>query len=132
MSDGNGLAEALLGLDGFRVLAVVETVELVVVVESVVDLIGCSSCGVWAEAQDRVDVEVRDLACRCAQAFYKWRARPMCDRDWADAHLTNAIIDIHADDPEFGYRFIADELEQAGHRAGERGGPSLHNRPQAS
>ncbi len=26
MSDGNGLAEALLGLDGFRVLAVVESV----------------------------------------------------------------------------------------------------------
>lgn len=54
-----------------------------------------------------------------AQAFYKWRARPVCDRDWDDAHLTNAIVDIHGDDPEFGYRFIADELEQAGDRAGE-------------
>ena len=53
------------------------------------------------------------------QAFYKWRARPVCDRDWHDAHVTNAIVDIHADDPEFGYRFIADELEHAGHRLGE-------------
>ena len=54
------------------------------------------------------------------QAFYKWRARPCSDRDWHDAHLTNAIVDIHADDPEFGYRFIADELERAGLRVGER------------
>jgi transposase InsO family protein len=54
------------------------------------------------------------------QAFYKWHAHPVCDRDWADAHLTNAIVDIHADDPEFGYRFIADELEDAGFSVGER------------
>ena len=47
------------------------------------------------------------------QAFYKWRARPVSDRDWADAHVVNAIVDVHADDPEFGYRFIADELERA-------------------
>jgi putative transposase len=53
------------------------------------------------------------------QAFYKWLANPMCERDWEDAHLTNAIIDIHGDDPEFGYRFIADELERAGHDVGE-------------
>jgi len=53
------------------------------------------------------------------QAFYKWRAKPVCDRDWDDAHLVNAIVDIHADDPEFGYRFIADELERAGHHVGE-------------
>ena len=54
------------------------------------------------------------------QAFYKWRARPVSDRDWADAHTTNAIVDIHADDPEFGHRFIADELEAAGERSCER------------
>ena len=50
------------------------------------------------------------------QAFYKWQSRPCSDRDWPDAHLTNAIIDVHADDPEFGYRFLADELHAAGHR----------------
>ena len=54
------------------------------------------------------------------QAFYKWCARPVCDRDWQDAHLTNAMVDIHTDDPEFGYRFIADELEDAGVSVGER------------
>lgn len=54
------------------------------------------------------------------QAFYKWRARPVCDRDLDDAVFTNALVDLHAEDPEFGYRFLADELGRAGHDAGER------------
>ena len=36
------------------------------------------------------------------QAFYKWHARPVSDRDWADAHVVNAIVDVHADDPSSG------------------------------
>jgi transposase InsO family protein len=51
------------------------------------------------------------------QAFYKWQAAPVSQRDWDDAHLVNAAIDIHHDDPEFGYRFVADELAQQGVRA---------------
>ena len=47
------------------------------------------------------------------QAFYQWRADPVSQRDWDDAHLINAAVDLHHDDPEFGYRFITDEL--AGH-----------------
>jgi putative transposase len=54
------------------------------------------------------------------QAFYKWRAQPCSDRDLDDAHVTNAIVDVHADDPEFGYRFIADELEAGGAPTNER------------
>jgi transposase InsO family protein len=54
------------------------------------------------------------------QAFYKWQARPCSDRDIDDARLTNVILDVHADDPEFGYRFIADELDALGHQACER------------
>jgi putative transposase len=27
--------------------------------------------------------------------FYSWRACPVSDRDWADARLTNTIVDIH-------------------------------------
>ncbi len=53
------------------------------------------------------------------QAFYKWRANPVCDREWSDAHVVNAIVDVHADDPEFGYRFIADELDRAGQHMSE-------------
>jgi len=48
------------------------------------------------------------------QAFYQWKASPVSQRDWDDAHLINAAIDIHHDDPEFGYRFIADELPARG------------------
>lgn len=53
------------------------------------------------------------------QAFYQWRAKPCSDRDWDDAHLVNAALDIHRDDPAFGYRFIADELPAHGIVAGE-------------
>jgi transposase InsO family protein len=54
------------------------------------------------------------------QAFYKWQANPCSERDRIDAHATNRIVDVHADDPEFGYRFIADELEAAGEPMNER------------
>jgi putative transposase len=54
------------------------------------------------------------------QAFYKWRAQPCSARDLDDAYVTNAIVDVHADDPQFGYRFIADELEAAGEPVNER------------
>jgi putative transposase len=63
------------------------------------------------------------LTCRVLgfskQAFYKWKADPITDREWADAHLINAAMDVHAGDPEFGYRFIADELNDAGVNASE-------------
>ena len=48
------------------------------------------------------------------QAYYAWRAAPVSDRDWHDAHLVNALLDAHHDDPEFGYRFLADEVRDAG------------------
>jgi transposase InsO family protein len=44
------------------------------------------------------------------QAFNKWRRDPVSQRDWDEAQLINAAIDIHDDDPAFGYRFISDEL----------------------
>ncbi|WP_307427455.1 IS3 family transposase [Pseudarthrobacter defluvii] len=53
------------------------------------------------------------------QGYYRWRASPVTDRDWIDAHLVNAALDIHTDDPAFGYRFIADELPEKGIVAGE-------------
>lgn len=53
------------------------------------------------------------------QAYYRWRAEPVSQRDWDDAHLINAAVDVHDDDPTLGYRFIADELAAAGTVAGE-------------
>lgn len=55
-----------------------------------------------------------------AQAYYKWLAEPVSQRDLEDAYLTNALLDAHGDDPAFGYRFLADELERAGVSVGER------------
>lgn len=54
------------------------------------------------------------------QAFYAWDKNPVSDRDLVDAYLTNAALNIHVDDPGFGYRFVADELAAAGHVASER------------
>jgi len=73
-------------------------------------------------AADRIPIAV---TCRVLgfikQAFCKWRANPVSQRDWENAHLTNAALDLHRDDPGFGYRFIADEIEAgAGRRASER------------
>ncbi len=63
------------------------------------------------------------LTCRVLgfskQAFYAWKANPITDREWADAHLINTAMDIHAGDPAFGYRFIADELGDQGIVASE-------------
>ncbi|MEC5149885.1 hypothetical protein RCH22_001526 [Cryobacterium psychrotolerans] len=53
------------------------------------------------------------------QAFYQWLRNPVTQRDWDDAHLTNAAWDAHQEDPAFGYRFISDELKIAGLKAGE-------------
>ncbi len=63
------------------------------------------------------------LTCRVLgfskQGYFKWRAKPICDRDLSDAYLINDAIDAHQDDPGFGYRFISDELEALGHVASE-------------
>jgi hypothetical protein len=76
MSDGIGLAEALLGLDGFRVLAVDETPdELVIAIETTAVIAWCAACGGRAQAHDRMPVEVRDLACFGRPARLVWRKR---------------------------------------------------------
>jgi len=54
------------------------------------------------------------------QGFYKWQRSPVSRRDYDDAVLINAARDAHHDDPTFGYRFIADELQLQGHVASER------------
>ena len=43
------------------------------------------------------------------QPYYRWRARPVTETELERAHWANALFDAHRDDPEFGYRFLADE-----------------------
>ena len=54
------------------------------------------------------------------QAFYKWLASPVSGRQAQDEEIIAKIRQIHADDPEFGYRFIADELHGQGVKISER------------
>ncbi|HYL52636.1 MAG TPA: ISL3 family transposase [Acidimicrobiia bacterium] len=76
MSDGIGLAEALLGLDGFRVLEVHESPdELVIGVETTATIAWCAACGARAEVHDRMPIEIRDLPCFGRPARLVWRKR---------------------------------------------------------
>ena len=92
MSDATGLVEVLLGLDGFRVLDVVETdAEVVIEIETTADVVGCSACGVRAVAQDRMSVQCRDLAAFGRPARLKWAKRrwrceePACEaKTWTE------------------------------------------------
>ena len=54
------------------------------------------------------------------QPFYRWLAEPVTQAEWDEALLTNAIFDAHSEDPEFGYRFIVDEVRAAGLDVAER------------
>lgn len=55
-----------------------------------------------------------------SQGYYQWLKTPCSKRDYDNAHLTNALMDLHRDDPTFGYRFMADELELLDEFVGER------------
>ncbi|MCU1672897.1 MAG: Integrase catalytic region [Frankiales bacterium] len=54
------------------------------------------------------------------QAYYAWLRQPVSQRDLDDAYFTNLLVDAYVDDPEFGYRLLADELDKLGHAVGER------------
>ena len=54
------------------------------------------------------------------QPYYRWLKNPVSDRRVAEAHLANAIFDAHRDDPEFGYRFLADEVRADGFEVCDR------------
>jgi putative transposase len=43
------------------------------------------------------------------QPYYLWRVRPVTETELERAHRANPLFDAHRDDPEFGYRFLADE-----------------------
>lgn len=76
MDDGIGLAQALLGLPGFRVLTVTETpCEVVIEVETIATFVGCGECGTRAVAHERRSTSVRDLSCFGRPARLVWRKR---------------------------------------------------------
>ncbi len=88
MDDGTGLAEKKLGLAGLRVLDVHEgTGEVVVRVESVRTTGYCASCRKRAQAQDRLEVHLRNLhcfgrACRLVLSKRRWRCTTRGCEKW--------------------------------------------------
>lgn len=72
-------------------------------------------------AADGIPVTVTCRVLKLArQPYYRWLATPVTDAELAEAYLANALFDAHRDDPEFGYRFLADEARDAGHAACDR------------
>ncbi|MGB6058581.1 MAG: hypothetical protein WBF71_09980 [Microthrixaceae bacterium] len=72
-------------------------------------------------AVDGIPVTVTCRVLKIArQPYYRWLKEPVTVGELTAAHLANAIYDAHCDDPEFGYRLLADEVHNAGHRACDR------------
>ncbi len=72
-------------------------------------------------AADGVPVAVTCRVLKLArQPYYRWLAAPVTARELGQAHLANALFDAHTDDPEYGYRLLADEARDAGHQACDR------------
>jgi transposase InsO family protein len=72
-------------------------------------------------AADGIPVAVTCRVLKLArQPYYRWRANPVTDAERMEAYRVNALFDAHADDPEFGYRFLAEEARQAGEPMAER------------
>jgi len=72
-------------------------------------------------AEDRIPVTVTCRVLKLArQPYYRWLKNPVTDREIVQAYRANALVDAHRDDPEFGYRFLADEAAEAGEVMAER------------
>ncbi|RFC71150.1 IS3 family transposase [Streptomyces sp. AcE210] len=66
-------------------------------------------------AVDGVPVTVTCRVLKLArQPYYRWLDEPVTGAEFEEAHRANALFDAHRDDPEFGYRFLADEARDAG------------------
>lgn len=58
-----------------------------------------------------VTCRVLDIA---RQPYYQWLKCPVTDTELTEAYRANALFDAHREDPEFGYRYLADEAAEAG------------------
>src|SRR5690625_652642 len=71
----------------------------------------------------RVHVPVA-VACRVLgfskQADYKWRKQPLSAREVEEAHLIQVLQRLHQEDPEAGYRYHADDMEDLEYLLTER------------
>ncbi|MFF5279963.1 IS3 family transposase [Streptomyces sp. NPDC000133] len=72
-------------------------------------------------AGDGVPVTVTCRVLKLArQPYYRWLDRPVTDAEFEQAARANALFDAHREDPEFGYRFLADEARSVGSGMADR------------
>ncbi|MFG2630731.1 IS3 family transposase [Streptomyces sp. NPDC048473] len=66
-------------------------------------------------ATDGISVTVTCRVLKLArQPYYRRLERPVTDAEFEQAARANALFDAHREDPEFGYRFLADEARSVG------------------
>lgn len=72
-------------------------------------------------ADDGIPVTVTCRVLKIArQRYYRWIAEPITEAELNEAYRANALFDAHHDDPEFGYRFLIDEVAAAGEVMAQR------------
>jgi putative transposase len=72
-------------------------------------------------AADGVPVTVTCRVLEIArQPYYRWLKQSVTDAELVLAYRADALFDAHRDDPEFGYRFLADEARAAGEAMTDR------------
>ena len=72
-------------------------------------------------AVDRIPVAVTCRVLKLArQPYYRWLAARSPTAS-STRPISQRVFDAHRDDPEFGYRFLADEVRDAGHGVGSGG-----------
>lgn len=54
------------------------------------------------------------------QAYYQWLKSPRSAREIEEEHLIGVLRRLHEDDPEGGYRVLADDLHDLGYEISER------------
>ena len=54
------------------------------------------------------------------QPYYRWLRSPVTGRELMQAYRANALHNAHLEDPEFGYRFLADEAKSLGEQMADR------------
>jgi transposase InsO family protein len=72
-------------------------------------------------AADGIPVTVTCRVLKLArQPYYRWLKQPVTEAELVQAYRADALFEAHRDDPEFGYRFLADEARDGGQVMADR------------
>jgi putative transposase len=72
-------------------------------------------------AEDGIRVTVTCRVLKIArQPYYRWLDQPVTAAELEQAYRAHALFEAHSDDPEFGYRLLADEAREAGEAMADR------------